>query len=283
MNDLMNHLTDDELILHSYGEIDRADRARVDAHLSECAECQIAKENLARVMAMVDTASPVEAPPGFERTVWARLEPALDLNANDSPVRRSAKKIYDLVLGRSAREGGWFPQWALGGGVAALVIAAFVAGRFSGGEPAVTPAPAAVVADFEPESVLHTAVGDHLDRTQMMLVELANAESNGADVLVGEQARAGDLVAANRLIRQSAQQSGDGQVVDILEDLERVLLEIANAPADVTSNDLTDLQSRITREDLLFRLRVIASEMRQRTINDREAGDRTPQRKMPTS
>ena len=115
--------------------------------------------------------------------------------------------------------------------------------------------------------MLQTAVGDHLDRTQMMLVELANAETDGADVLALEHQRAEDLVAANRVIRQSALQSGDGQVVDILEDLERVLLEIANAPANATSNDLTDLQSRITREDLLFRLRVIASEMRQRNMH----------------
>jgi hypothetical protein len=43
------------------------------------------------------------------------------------------------------------------------------------------------------------------------------------------------------------------------------------------------LQSRITDHDLLFRLRVIASEMRRRTMNDREAGDRAPQKKMPVS
>ena len=127
------------------------------------------------------------------------------------------------------------------------MIAAFVAGRFSGGETAVTTPPAAWSRTSSPRRVLHTAVGDHLDRTQMMLVELANAETDDADVLAGEQARAGDLVAANRLIRQSALQSGDGQFVDILEDLERVLLEIANAPANATSNELTDLQSRITR------------------------------------
>ena len=257
------HLTEDELILHSYGEIDRADRARVDAHLAVCAECQSAKESLARVLTMIDTAPMVEAPLGFERTAWARLEPMLD-----QPARSSWKALF------------WFPQWALAGGVAALVIAAFVAGRVSGGDSA---APAsAVVAHVEPGRVLQTAVGEHLDRTQMMLVELANAETDGADVLAGEQERAVDLVAANRLIRQSAMQSGDAQVVDILEDLERVLLEVANAPANVTSNDLTDLQSRITREDLLFRLRVIASEMRQRQLQDREAGDPT-RRKMPTS
>ena len=258
-----NHLSEDELILHSYGEIDRADRARVDEHLAACAECQRAKESLARVMTMIDTAAPVEAPLGFERTAWARLEPELDHNATSA-----WRKFF------------WFPQWALAGGIAALVVAAFVAGRFSGGE-VVAPSSNAV-AQVEPGRVLQSAVGDHLDRTQMMLVELANAEVDGADVLAGEQARAGDLVAANRLILQSAIQSGDGQVIDILEDLERVLLEVANAPAGATSNDLTDLQSRITREDLLFRLRVIASEMRQRQLQDREAGDPT-RRKMPTS
>ena len=166
--------------------------------------------------------------------------------------------------------------------MAALVLAAFVAGRFSGGDAAVSTPDTRVVASVEPGRVLQTAVGDHLDSTAMMLVELANAGTDGPDVLALEHQRAEDLVAANRVIRRSALQSGDGQIVDILEDLERVLLEIANAPANATSNDLTDLQSRITREDLLFRLRVIASEMRQRQRQDREAGDPLP-RKMPTS
>ncbi len=95
----------------------------------------------------------------------------------------------------------------------------------------------AVVADGEPGRVLQAEVGDHLDRTQMMLVELVNAETDHSDVLAGEQARASDLVAVNRLIRQSAEQSGDGAIVSVLEDLERVLLEIANAPANASSNE----------------------------------------------
>ena len=262
---MTTHLTEDELILHYYGETDRADESRIVSHLASCGDCQSADQQLRRVMTMVDSAAPVEAPDGFERTAWARLEPALDGN----------------------RPAGWramfaVPQWAMAGGVAALVLAAFVAGRFSGGEAVVTTPTTAAVVEFEPARVLNNEVGDHLDRTQMMLVELANAETDHGDVLAGEQVRAADLVAANRLIRQSAMQSGDSAVVDILEDLERVLLEIANAPADASSNQLTDLQSQITTEDLLFRLRVIASEMRQRTRNGREAGDRLPQR-MPIS
>ena len=255
-----HHLTEDELILHYYREVDASDVARVDSHLASCAECQLASSKLRRVMTLVDSVPPVEAPEGFERVAWARLEPQLDAN------RGGLRSLF------------WFPQWAFAGGVAALLVAAFWAGRISSGDPAhVSPAPG-VVAQGQSESVLNAAVGDHLDRTQMMLVELANAETDGADVLAGEQERAEDLVAANRVIRQSALQSGDGQVFDILEDLERVLLEIANAPANATSNDLTDLQSRITREDLLFRLRVIAQEMRQRNETNRATGDRVPRR-----
>lgn len=80
----------------------------------------------------------------------------------------------------------------------------------------------------------------------------------------------------NRLIRQSGAQSGDAAVADVLEDLERVPQEIANAPADVTSNEWSDLKSRITAQDLLFRVRVIASAMCQRTPTDREAGVASP-------
>jgi hypothetical protein len=264
---MSNHLSEDDLILHYYGETERGDEARIESHLASCAECQVAREKLVRVMTLVDSAAPIEAPLGFERTAWARLEPQL-------PPSRSALRWTSSLF--------WFPQWALGGAVAALVVAAFMAGRFSSGDATVTSRPHAIVAESDPSRVLEAEVGDHLDRTQMMLVELVNAETDHSDVLAGEQARAADLVAVNRLIRQSAEQSGDGAIVSVLEDLERVLLEIANAPANASSNELTDLQSRITTEDLLFRLRVIASEMRQRTKTDREAGDPTV-RRMPRS
>ncbi|MDP3718698.1 MAG: hypothetical protein Q8T13_13115 [Acidobacteriota bacterium] len=277
---MTNHLSEEELILHYYGETDRADDTRVDAHLAECGECQAAKAQLQRVLTLVETAAPVEARPGFERDVWARLEPQLPPSRSalrwTSDANTTIGWVRSLVR-RSLGEGGW----ALAGGVAALVLVAFMAGRFTGGVPAgslveATPSSGSP-AEASPDRVLQAAMGDHLDRTQMMLTELVNTDVDQADLFAGEQDRASDLVAINRLIRQSAAQSGDAGVVDVLEDLERVLLEIANAPADVTSNELSGLKDRITAQDLLFRVRVIASEMRNRTRTDREAGDRLPQ------
>ena len=76
---MTNHLSEEELILHYYGETDRAeDEAPRSTRTSrECGECQAAKAQLHRVLALVETAAPVEARPGFERDVWARLEPQL--------------------------------------------------------------------------------------------------------------------------------------------------------------------------------------------------------------
>ena len=254
----MNHLSEEELILHFYGETARADEGRVEEHLASCDECRASQASLKRVLHLVETTPMPAARAGFERDVWARLEPQLD-----------------------QQKRGWFswmtaPQWALAGGMAALVVAAFVAGRtFSPALPA-PPAPPAPTTQASTdaassERVLRAAVGDHLERSQMMLVELVN-NSNHPSALADEQLRAEDLVAANRLFRQSAEQSGDAAIADILEDLERVLLEIANAPKDVTSGEIADLKSRIETEDLLFRVRVIASEMRQRNQN-RGTGD----------
>ncbi len=76
------HLSEDELILHYYGETARADESRVESHLASCPDCQFANQQLRRVMTLVDTAAPVEAPLGFERTAWARLEPELDGNTS---------------------------------------------------------------------------------------------------------------------------------------------------------------------------------------------------------
>jgi hypothetical protein len=169
--------------------------------------------------------------------------------------------------------GGWLdrllrfqraPRWALAGALAALVLAAFVAGRFT--SPSVPTAPAAdpVVAVLG-ERLLLVAVFDHLDRSQMVLVELLNG-SDAADfaAISAEQARARELVAANRLYRQTALQAGDNAIGETLEDLERVLLEIANAPENLTAADVAALREQIGARGLLFRVRVVQSEIRER-------------------
>jgi hypothetical protein len=142
---------------------------------------------------------------------------------------------------------------------------AFVAGRFtSPSSPAAPTTTEPAVADVG-DRVLLVAVVDHLDRSQMILVELLN--SNDADdfaTISAGQSRARELVTANRLYRQTAVQAGDNVIGETLEDLERVLLEIANAPENVTAEDVAALRDQIGARGLLFRVRVVQSEIRER-------------------
>src|SRR5438045_7156080 len=75
---MTDHVSDDDLVLHYYGELPAAEDARVESHLGVCRDCQANHGRLQRVMAFVDGAPAVEAPSGFERIVWARLAPALE-------------------------------------------------------------------------------------------------------------------------------------------------------------------------------------------------------------
>ena len=73
------HLTEDELVLHYYGELTASDEARAATHLTSCATCHDNLRQLQRVLAVVDESALAgpELPEHFERTVWARLEPNL--------------------------------------------------------------------------------------------------------------------------------------------------------------------------------------------------------------
>jgi hypothetical protein len=79
--------------------------------------------------------------------------------------------------------------------------------------------------------------------------------------LSSEQAQARDLLDANHLYRLSAQQAGDPQVARVLDELGRVLAEIANGPSEVSPHDLQEVRHSIQSEGLLFKVRVLGSEV----------------------
>jgi hypothetical protein len=243
------HLQDDELVLHYYGEMPAAEEHDAGVHLSSCEACQVNYAKLQRVMAFVDSAPAVDAPAGFERLAWARLEPAL-------PARRDnwfAWFVFSPVrLGFAA-------------GVVALIGASFMAGRLlprTGGSIATA---TVQTAEKVRERILLVDLGDHLDRSQMVLVELVSAGGSTGDVDIStERARAEQLVAVNRLYRQTALSTGDANMASVLDDLERVLVDIAASPSTVSQEDLDSVRRRIDSKELLFKVRVVSSQVRER-------------------
>jgi hypothetical protein len=154
------------------------------------------------------------------------------------------------------------PRLALAGAMAVLVIAAFVVGR---SWPRLEPAAPATsgAGAVEAERVLLLAVTDHLDRSQRALTELVNSEPGNTVDISTEQRWVRDLVPANRLYRQTAAEAGEAGMASRLDDLERVLLEVAHSLEDVAAGVRRDWQ-RIESQGIIFKVRVLGSDTRER-------------------
>jgi hypothetical protein len=98
----------------------------------------------------------------------------------------------------------------------------------------------------------------------MVLVELTNADASDALDISTEQADTEDLVSANRLYRQAALQAGETGMATLLDDLERVLVDVKNGPSELTAEDLDRLRERIESQGLLFKIRVTGTQVRER-------------------
>ena len=88
----------------------------------------------------------------------------------------------------------------------------------------------AAAADQIRERILLSDVGEHLDRSQMALVELVSGDDSTSVDIANERSRAEQLVADTRLYRQTAQETGDVVLSELLDEIERVLTEVAATP-----------------------------------------------------
>lgn len=241
----MKHRTEEELI--AYRDGDAKDRAGIAEHLRRCAECREEMERIEAVYAAMSAMSVPEPGEEFERRVWQKIAPRL--------VQKKTRWWEDFFAPR---------RLAVLGALAALTLLAFYLGRkTSRGVPALEQASNGQVR----ERVLVVAVGEHLGRSEMVLMELENAPAGHGPKMINitnTQRRAEDLVGENRLYREAALQAGDQGVASTLDELERGLLDIANSPDEVTPAQFEAIRKRIEAQGLLFKVRVVKQGLEER-------------------
>jgi hypothetical protein len=226
----MTHASEEQLVSAYY-----EDDAEARAHLDQCPECRAAFERLKEHLdAMRDYPVPARSA-SYGQQVWTRLLPHLPPAPRPRP---------------------WLRWWTLAPALAALLAIAFVAGILTQRH-----APGAGSPETARERLLLIAMSRHLERSQIVLAEVANGSAATIDFRE-ERDRARDLLNDNRLLRQAAQRNGDAADAILLDELERILLDIANSPADMAPRDLEALQSRIDNDSLLFKVRVTSSDLR---------------------
>jgi hypothetical protein len=249
---MAEHWTEDDLILYFYGEGRR--RAEIEQHLQTCASCASTYRAISGTLAMVKTPGVPPRGDQYGLEVWQRIR-------------------HELAEPQMP----WWMVWmqpqrlAIAAAAAVVLLAAFLAGRMWD-QPSqtatvattTTPEPAPAPAEYSSvrRRVLLSAVADHLDRSDRVLTDIVNA-SDVRDISI-EQAWADDLLQTSRLYRRDAVDAGERSVANVLDELERSLLEIVNSPSAISAADLDNIRRRIDAAALLFKVRVMSDELRQR-------------------
>ncbi len=249
----MKHTNEEDLFAYREGEM--KGRETIAAHLQECGECRAELERIEEVFQALN-ALPVPDPgEEYGTKVWRKI-------ADRLPERRM----------------NWWPGFftprrllALGAAAALLVLAFYVGrktGPKAGGEEIVD-------AGTIRERVLLVAVGEHLGKSEMILMELSNAQpAEAGRSLINistAQKRAEDLVEENRLYRQTALNGGDNAMASTLDELQRVLMDVANSPAEVTPAQFESIQKRIAAQGILLKVRVVRQELRTQEAGSKPA------------
>jgi len=261
----MQHLTEEQLIAHYYHD---GDAVVAEEHLVSCDECRRQFETLRDVLALVDQLPIPERSEGYGQEVWTRLRWKLGSERRRSRV------------------------WGTIAAIAAALAIAFIGGAFWHArnqqiqQPqaivahSVTPAPAATNASIGSASkdrLLLVVVSDHLDSSERMLLELSNADAKHPLDVSAQSKRAVELVASNRIYRQTATRRGETRIASLLSDLEPVLVELSHAGSTLSPDEIAALQKRIDSKGLLFKVRIVSAQ-----VGGHEAPAKAPQKGMDT-
>jgi hypothetical protein len=240
-NSPVNRISDNELILYFYRDGLAAERiVEIDDALFASPELRLRYTDLQRMLHEIDCAPALEPDAEFTQRVWRKL--ATRIAAEPQRARRGSP-WFDWLRGGFAR-----PVFA---SVVLLALAAalgYYAGRHGAPQGDDSAQARAMSA-----RVLDAYVAEHLRATEGLLLTAVNSDSS--ELRAGNRDLAAALVDSNRLYALAAARSGNARLADFLRQLEPVLLELANQPADAPVQSLDGLRDYLRKTDLLFQVR----------------------------
>jgi len=235
----MNPISDNDLILYFYQDgLDAGRITEIDAALRASNSLRARYAELQRTLHAADTGSAIEADAGFTQRVWRRLEQRIEA-ASPAPAHNDWRtRLRDLLQSLLS------PRFAL---AATCTLALAVGIGYYAGRSSATHESAMAA------RVLDAYVAEHLRATEGLLLTAANSDNN--DLHASNSDVAATLVESNRLYAAAAARAGNTRLADFLRQLEPVLIDLANQPADASIQSRDGLRDYLRKTDLLFQVR----------------------------
>ncbi len=244
----------ERLLLYDYvmEELPREQRTRVEKHLQRCRECAESLERLRETCHTLERTAVRPSRLQSER-YWEEFAARVEIRLPETDRRRLHFPHSVLAALESALQ--IRPRLAFGTAlaVAAAVVALLIL------RPSTT-------VDVEPGPEVHTErqppseqnperLGKYLRQSRALLVGLTNKEVPAERQIDLEPERH----ASRRLLEQSRYlrlQPLDARSANLVNDVERIMIKLANTEGTNTTADLTLIQNGIRNRNLLFKVRM---------------------------
>ncbi len=264
----MNAHTETQLTLYDYlrGGLDENDRAAVESHLAECAAC---REECAQMREALESLPPRLQQPSdaLPDAFWKAMLDAVDQTIAEKSDRPGLQQRISVWRGQLSD---WLtmavvPHRRLVLGVVSIAIvatSAFVTwsllrqsperpvfAESPAGAESVEPGPASVSPAAE------TRMDSYLRKSRMLLVGVTNmpdVEGQPVDLSL-ERKTSRELADEARALKQHTL---DDRSLDLINELEKIQIELANMESRNEMPTMALVRSGIERENLLFKIRI---------------------------
>jgi hypothetical protein len=214
------HLTDDQVLQLLSGNADDREKE----HLEACEICQAELESYRRTLDHLSLWTPPARPAAYGQSIWRQIAPAVRLRARSQNRRR------------------WVVRWA----ALAASIALFAVALHTLRERTRTvhmPSPTFTASAPASERLLDIAVQDHVRRATSLLTRIEDQPERAVKGL--DRDAINNLVAENRLYRQTAEQEKDRKTEQLLSDLETALVVLKHDPARLPVSEVRELRKKL--------------------------------------
>jgi hypothetical protein len=260
--------------LYFYDELDERERASVEEHLTACAECERALEELSTIRAALAARPQVDAPPdGDWRAFMIRLDEAVRFKKR----ARATASVIPMPQAARPRPALKYAQYVAAAAVVTLVISGIgywarrdarplppqrAETQRAAGEPVVAtpvsaPAPIAAAPERRVEAAFASLSEQHFERSKLVVLGIANKDARVASQAdwAFERELASSLLTDTRMYRMAAEEHGMKTLADVMGDLEIVLLQTSLAGTP-DAESLEQIQRLIRKRDLVTKMDV---------------------------
>lgn len=236
----------------AFGGLDPAEEQKLQAHLAACAECRTTLAEMENALHLLGALQRPEMPEHFWEGYWHRLVQRMEREEEEKPIPLHVR------LAEWLREK-WTTQPLLiplvrTAGILALLLLGVLIGHYwwPQDQPQVTElAPPQATA-------VQTRVDRWLDRSKVLLVGIMNEDLSEAEPIDFSLQRqtSRSLVTEARALSGELDPTTNYQLLQLINQLELILLQIANLEAehDLTAVEL--VRDGIAREGLLFKINI---------------------------